>query len=134
DLSTSVHWMPTCPTRLIVNPLAIFAPSLPQVRRSHSLYMATALTLVPLALGYAANGEYHNTDSRGLYQTQHAHASSIGKTVSFGRNLPRNEWGKSLSILHTEPPGLGSCLRLQYRSTIAWQLGLRQARVRLRAA
>src|SRR5947207_5419471 len=44
DLSTLVHWMPTCPTRLIVNPLAIFTPSLPQVRPSYSVYTATVRT------------------------------------------------------------------------------------------
>ena len=35
------------------------------------LAAGSALTLVPLALGYASNGEYHNTDSRMLYQALH---------------------------------------------------------------
>src|SRR5712691_13413244 len=77
DLSTLVTWMPMCPTRLIVNPFAILPSSLPQVRPSHDVHGATVrtrpLTLLPLALGYACNGEYHNTDSRVLYQAQHAH-------------------------------------------------------------
>src|SRR5262245_43673478 len=38
------------------------------------LAAGSALTLVPLAFGYACNGEYHNTDSRVLYQAQQAHA------------------------------------------------------------
>src|SRR5215510_6269659 len=44
DLSTLVHWMPTCPTRLIVNPLAIFTSSLPQVRPSYDVHRATVRT------------------------------------------------------------------------------------------
>src|SRR5215475_13838084 len=44
------------------------------VRRAQGHSTDTALTRLPLALGYASNGEYHSTDSRVLYQAQHTHA------------------------------------------------------------
>src|SRR5262245_5500435 len=83
DLSTSVRWMPTCPTRLIVNPLAILillAAGSALIRHAQGHSTDTALTRLPLALGYASNGEYHSTDFRGLYQAQHAQAYSVCKT------------------------------------------------------
>ena len=58
--------MPTCPTRLIVNPLAILTSSLRQARPWYGAYRATgtdaARALVPLARGPASHGEYHTTD------------------------------------------------------------------------